>query len=201
MEIKFSRDLAATSVGGSAPMGRHRHPSQRRQQDPENCLPLSAVSGSLSHARPAPEGCEDRNLDSRSELKIRIRFPPGESPRTIGPARAGAGGIKFALGGGRVRLRKENHVVRQSADFPTAGPTVRILLAPTVSQRQRPAGCSAPHSCQTPDSPRRPPQSSRVPKSADYPRRLVPGQLAMAWHASLVQCAPWFNPVFVHSGE
>src|SRR6516164_2973978 len=50
---------------------------------------------------------------------VRIHFPPGESPRTIGPARAGAGGIKFALGGGRVRLRKENHVVRQSAP---AGP-------------------------------------------------------------------------------
>ena len=83
--------------------------------------------------------------------RVRIPLAPGESPRTIGPARAGAVGIKFALGGGRVRLRKENHVVRQSADFPTAGPTVRILLAPTVSQRQRPAGCSAPHSCQTPD--------------------------------------------------
>jgi hypothetical protein len=70
-------------------------------------------------------------------------------------------------------LRKENHVVRQSADFPTAGPTVRILLAPTVSQRQRPAGCSAPHSCQTRTDP------DGHPSHLEYPsQQIIHGALS-----------------------
>jgi len=79
-----------------------------------------------------------------------------------------------------VRLRKENHVVRQSADFPTAGPPVRILLAPTVSQRQRPAAV-APH---TPAKPRTDPDGH--PSHLEYPSQqiihgaLSPGQLAVA---------------------
>jgi len=96
----YSRFARRGWVGGSAPMGGHGHPSQRRQHDPENCLPPSAVFGSLSHAHahPPPEGCGDRNLDSRPELKVRIHFAPAESRQRTRFLQSGSAGHAARVG-------------------------------------------------------------------------------------------------------
>ena len=60
------RIFSRTPAGGSAQMGRHRHPSQRRQHDPE--LSFNPVRP-LNHARPTLEGCVMGTLVPRPETE------------------------------------------------------------------------------------------------------------------------------------
>jgi hypothetical protein len=104
IEARRRREGAAPGFGEDQ---RRRRSARGGLVGRENAKPgVTLLTNSQRGVSPAGEGadtvfqnctfCPSRIVSPREGPKVRISLPPGESPRTIGSARAGAGGIKFA---------------------------------------------------------------------------------------------------------